>query len=70
MKHSAVVLGCKFNGGMDGGGGGSSCSEDRTAFDRDIELFRSMTGTIEPADSVYVIPKAAGGDHGGLCEDR
>ncbi|MCI9147780.1 MAG: efflux RND transporter periplasmic adaptor subunit [Hungatella sp.] len=26
----------------------------------DIELFRSMTGTIEPADSVYVIPKAAG----------
>lgn len=26
----------------------------------DIELFRSMTGTVEPADSVYVIPKAAG----------
>ena len=26
----------------------------------DIELFRSMTGTVEPSDSVYVIPKAAG----------
>ncbi len=26
----------------------------------DIQLFRSMTGTIEAADSVYVIPKAAG----------
>lgn len=26
----------------------------------DIELFRGMTGTIEPSDSVYVIPKAAG----------
>lgn len=26
----------------------------------DIELFRSMTGTVEPMDSVYVIPKAAG----------
>ena len=26
----------------------------------DIELFRSMTGTVEPTDLVYVIPKAAG----------
>lgn len=26
----------------------------------DIELFRSMTGTVEPSDLVYVIPKAAG----------
>ena len=26
----------------------------------DIELFRSLTGTIEPSDLVYVIPKAAG----------
>ena len=26
----------------------------------DIELFRSLTGTVEPADLVYVIPKAAG----------
>jgi len=27
---------------------------------KDIELFRSLTGTVEPADLVYVIPKAAG----------
>ena len=26
----------------------------------DIELFRSLTGTVEPSDQVYVIPKAAG----------
>lgn len=26
----------------------------------DIELFRSLTGTIEPSDLIYVIPKAAG----------
>ena len=26
----------------------------------DIRLFRSLTGTVEPSDSVYVIPKAAG----------
>ena len=26
----------------------------------DIELFRSLTGVVEPADLVYVIPKAAG----------
>lgn len=26
----------------------------------DIELFRSLTGTVEPSDLVYVIPKAAG----------
>lgn len=26
----------------------------------DIELFRSMTGTVEPSELIYVIPKAAG----------
>ena len=34
----------------------------------DIELFRSMTGTVEPSD--LVDPQGGRGDHGGLCEDR